>query len=232
MYFLRQFLCIACFTSLPVAGFSQQVIHQGYTFLGRVGKMTRLLQSHDTLYIQQCNRQLACTNNYAERYRILASRQQGEFQLLQVESLDSLHMTPDPYPLTRFSMVVLRNLTSQQVGYNVVNKRSTRQQVAELQISLDDLRQKFYFTFFSDTYLTTLRQLPTIKTMADAERIKAEVQQPEYTALAKAWEATDTGDLYATGLAREILNRACIKLGFSPWLSDEAIITLLQQVKK
>lgn len=217
---------------IPAIGSSQQLLSTSYTFLGRAGKMTRLQQNNDTLFVQTCNRQMDCTNKFAQRFRILAVRQQGESHILQVESLDSISLTPDPYPLTRFSLIVLHKLSTQQVGYYVASRNLTRQQVAEIRLREDDLKDKFYLTFLSDNYLNQLKRLPSLTTSVDADRIKTELQQPEYSRLIKAWQVSDTQDLYATVLAAEMMNRVCIKLGLNPWLADESLQNIVRKGAK
>jgi len=200
---------------------AQVPLATSYTFLGRQGKTTHLWQQHDTLFSRYQPPVLPPDPMPAQRYRILQSTQIEEFRVLQVESLDSIPFSANPWPENRFSIIVLRNVTPQQLGYYDMRLHLTRPALGTVPIIADSLRRRFFFTYYSSAYLETLRQLPAISTKEQAERVLTEIQRPSTQLVAAAWRATDSGDLYATGLIQEILNQACIRAGVSPWKATE-----------
>jgi hypothetical protein len=208
-------LLILLLLGVPVTSSAQQVLQHRYSFVGLDGQLTTLYQSRDTLYEQFCYLDKPCWPKPTHHYRILAAQQQDEFYVLKLEALDSVQLSSTPYPATRFAALILQNLSSQQCGYFLSSRASTQEQIEQLSVSSAELRKKFYFTFFSESYLATQCRRKQLSTKAEADLLGAELKKPEYTALAAAWQANPSGDLYASSLTAELLNRACIRQGFS-----------------
>jgi len=216
---------------LPFVGCSQgqKLLLQDYSFLLTDGEVTKLRQSNDTLYELKCYIDRPCQPRPKSHYKILSSNRIEEFVILKLERLDTIPLTTNPYPATRYSLLAFKTIDNKQLGYLPLALGLTRQQLDTVQTDFKLVNEKFFFTFFSDTYLKELSSLKKVMTKDEAKEIIEIAKRDDYKTLVEKYSKTETRDMYASGLSAEILNRACIEKGFSPIGAGRAINTLMRQ---
>lgn len=216
---------------LPFLACSQteKVLQQDYSFLVTDGGVTKLHQSNDTLYEKKCYIDRPCQARPSSHYKILSSNKTGEFLILKLERLDTISLTTDPYPATRYQVVALKTSGDKELGYLPLSLGLTKHQLDTLKTDISSLEEKFFFTFFSDTYLKELSNLKKVNTKNEADEIIEIAKSDRFKTLVERYSKTETRDLYASGLSAEILNRACIEKGYSPIGAGRAINMLMKQ---
>ena len=225
----RLLLFIALFLVFTCAR-GQRILTQDYNFIGRGMRVSKLHQSNDTIYQFSCNayaKQFYRVKPDAH-YKIISSSKQAEFYILKLEQLDTVSLTTEPYPKTRYSLLILKNGNSKEVGSLPRLLGSTRSQIDTSKVNLTALRNNFYFTYFSDTYMKSLASLKTIATKHDAEVIFETIKDGTFKELIDKYQQTQPGDLYASGLISELINRACINNGYNPLGAQQKINDLLK----
>src|SRR5687768_14645341 len=127
---------------MPFVGCSQEqkVIPQDYSFLLTDGEVTKLHQTNDTLFELKCYINRPCQLRPANHYKILSFKRTGEFVILKLEGLDTIPLTTDPYPATRYSVLALQGIHSKQVGYLRLVAGLTRQQLDSVQTNVPLLK--------------------------------------------------------------------------------------------
>jgi hypothetical protein len=211
---------------LPVVNHAmgQRILVQDYNFIGRGQLAAKLHQSHDTLYYLQCFPGLTgkqgCITKPQAHYKIISSSKIAEFQIVKLEQLDTLSLTSNPYPETRFSLLILAAINDKGIGWLPRRQGSTKSQIDTARINLKTLRNNFYFTYFSDAYLGKLMLLKKIATKQDADNImlalKDAVGRKEIKELVEKYEKTQPIDYYGSGMTSELITRFCIEKGYSP----------------
>jgi hypothetical protein len=215
---------------IPVIGFSQpgKVLTQDYIFLTTNGPIIKLHQRNDTLYELKCFIDGRCLPRQSKHYKIISSDKKGDFIMLKVERLDTIHMTTDPYPLTRYAVLALKGIGSRQLGYLPIETGLIEKQLDTIETNVQLLDGKFFFTFFSQTYIKELSILKKVTTKEEANEILEAAKSDKFKPLADRYAKTKTGDLYNSGFIAELLNRACIEKGYSPIGAAMSINLLLK----
>jgi hypothetical protein len=214
----------------------QTFLTQDYHFIGRGVGTTTLRQSHDTLYLFQDypagfmgrTHSSSQLKRAGQHYKIIASSRSGKFDVLKVEQLDTLALTSEPFPETRYSLVILNHESDNAVGYLSRRFGSTKAAIDTAKMGANALRTSFYFTYFSNAYLKELAGLKKISTREQAQEIFEEVKKGSFKAVMDRYERTKPQDYYASGLTSEIINWACIKKGYSPIGAQQTINALLK----
>jgi hypothetical protein len=216
---------------LPFIGCSQgqKSLLQDYSFLVTDGEVTKLHQSNDTLYELKCYIDRPCQPRPATHYKILSSNTTGEFVILKLERLDTIPLTTDPYPATRYSVLALKTTDNKELGYLPLTLGLTRRQLDTIKTDIPLLKDKFFFTFFSDTYLKELSALKKVTTKDEVMEIIEATKSDNYKTLVEKYSKTETRDMFASGLSTEILNRACIEKGYNPIGAGRIINNLMRQ---
>lgn len=214
----------------PLLGCSQQpqVLLQDYSFLLINGTVTKLHQSNDTLYELKCYIDRPCQPRPAKHYKILSSDKTGDFTILKVERLDTIPLTSDPYPAARYYVLALKSNTDKQLGYLPLVYSVTKKELDTIQTNVRLLEEKFFFTYFSDSYLKELSALKKMATKDDVSQIIDAAKSDKYKPLAQSYAKTETNDIYNTGFSAELLNRVCIENGYNPIGAGEIIDKLLK----
>lgn len=202
----------------PLFGYSQQPrsLFQDYSFLLTNGTVTKLHQSNDTLYELKCYIDRPCQTKPAKHYKILSSDKTGDFTVLKVEQLDTIPLTSDPYPATRYYVLAFKNITDKQLGYLPLVYSVTKKQLDTIQTNVQFLEDKFFYTYFSDSYLKELTALKKMATKEDVTQIIDAAKSDKYMPLAQSYAKTETKDMYNAGFSAELLNRVCIENGYNP----------------
>jgi len=223
---LRIFLIVLTF--IPSLGFCQNPFRllDEYNFLQREGKIFKLYQSQDTLY--EVRKSVYSLDFTAPRkhYKIHGFIEIPNYHLLKLERLDTIPLTTDPYPKTRFLVIAIKDINDKQLGYLPVAGSLTRSQLDSFSISRDSLTQKFSYTYYSNKYMKSFSSIKDITSEKDANKIVKLMKPKRYKKIINAWQATKTGDIWGTGLTAEILNKACLKAGYNPILADQKISAL------
>jgi hypothetical protein len=214
----------------------QTFLTQDYHFIGRGIGTTTLRQSHDTLYLLRDYPAVLAGRTHSasqlkragQHYKIIASARSGKFDILKVEQLDTLALTSEPYPETRYSLVILNHVSDDAVGYVSRRFGSTKAAIDTAKMSANALRTSFYFTYFSDAYMKELAGLKKISTKEQAQEIFEEVKNGAFKAVIDRYERTKPQDYYASGLTSELINLACIKKGYSPIGAQQTMNALLK----
>jgi hypothetical protein len=188
---------------------------QDYQFIEIDAGITRLNKSNDTLYkfryyLDKPNQKLK------EHYKIHSSITKDDFTILKLEQLDTFHRSDIPYPETRYEVVILKNINTKKIGYQLHTFRLTKNQIDTIEIDINSLKDKFFFTFFGDAYYKEVSTMRQIKTKKDVEEIIEEMRKAKYEVLFDRYKRTNITDLWESGFASEFLNRACIEKGFNP----------------
>jgi hypothetical protein len=126
-------------------------------------------------------------------------------------------------------VLAFRTSDDKELGYLPLTFGLTRQQLDTAKTNVSSLKDKFFFTFFSDAYLKELSALKKVITKNEADEIIKVAKSDHFKTLAEKYSITETRDMYASGLSAEILNRACIKRGYSPIGAGRTISSLMKQ---
>lgn len=222
------------FLFFPIFEFTegQNILTQDYSFLGTDGEVSKIRQSNDTLYYFHCYIDRPCQPNPESHSKILGYNTSGDFTIFKLEGLDSIPLTTDPYPETRYSLLALKTINSKQLGVLPLKSGLTRQQIDTIKTDIESLKDKFFFTYFSNSYLMELSTLKKVTTMEDAEAIIDFVKSGKFTHLVERYSKTKIFDLYGSGFSAELLNRACIEKGYNPIGAGRSINNLMREKKK
>jgi len=215
--------------SFVVYSQKQKVLPQDYSFPGTDSGVMKLHQSNDTLYELRCYVDRPCYPEPKKHYKIISARKIEEFTILKLEQLDTIPLTTDPYPATRYSVLALKNIDNNQLGYLPLSLGLTRQQLDTVQTDAQSLKGKFFFTFFSDSFLKELAQLKKVTTKDEAQQIFEAFKSDKFKPLIESYSRTETRDMYGSMLSAEILNRVCIEKGYNPVGAGQTINALMRQ---
>lgn len=206
------------FLFLLSIGCSQKKVSlfQDYNFLVSDGEISKLHQSNDTLYELHCYINQPCQTRPEKHYKILSSQELKNFIILRLERLDTIPLTINSYPPTRYSVGVIKDINNNKLGYLQLILGLTKQQIDTVQIDIRSLNNKFFFTFYSDTYLKEFSSMKKVITKNDVLEIVDALKSDQFKLLAEKYSKTEIGDMYGSGFSAEILNRACIEKGFDP----------------
>jgi hypothetical protein len=125
--------------------------------------------------------------------------------------------------------LALKTTDNKELGYLPLTLGLTRRQLDTIKTDIPLLKDKFFFTFFSDTYLKELSALKKVTTKDEVMEIIEATKSDNYKTLVEKYSKTETRDMYASGLSTEILNRACIEKGYNPIGAGRTINNLMRQ---
>lgn len=211
---------------------AQTVLKQDYNFLGTDGEVSKIHQSNDTLYELHCYIDRPCQPRPENHYKIIGSVIKDQFTLLKLEQLDTIPLSTDPYPPTRYSVLAFKNIDDKHLGSLNLKLGLTKRQLDTVRINVSSLKDKFFFTFFSDASLKELTKLKKLTTMEEAKEVIEAMKSDKFKALAQRYVKTETRDLYAAGFSAEILNRGCIEKGYNPVGAGRTINKLMRKKTK
>lgn len=220
---------VGLFLLLPFFGCSQhkEILVQDYHFLVSDGEVSTLHQRNDTLY--ELHSSDYSSSMVQKHFKIVSARQINEFTILKLERLDTFSLRMDPYPTTRYSVSLFKNIDSTKMSYlETVISGLTKQEIDTVQVSEQSLNDLFFFTYYSDIYLKELSGLKKVTTKEEALEIMEAMKGDEFKLLAEKYAKNPPGDLYGSGFLAEILTKACIEKGYSPIGAGQAINQLLK----
>ncbi|WP_162550036.1 hypothetical protein [Hymenobacter nivis] len=211
---------------------AQRVIYGDYSFIGRGIQTPTLRQCNDTIYQFNCytypgipHRCLAKPSAY---YKIISLISQAPFYVLKLERLDTIPLTSKPYPQTRYSLMILKIINNDELGYLPLRLGSTKIQIDTAQVNIAILRNNFYFTYFSNKYIKDLTRLKLISTKQQAQSIIEIIKGETFKEVIKKYQKTQPIDFYGSGMISELINRACIMEGYNPLNAQQKINDLLK----
>ena len=191
--------------------YSQEVLNDDYYFVS--GKeLTKIQKSNDTIYLYKCNSTFDCLDKYRNHFKILKSEEIENITLLKMERLDSIPMTTDPYPEDRFGIVRIEKLQNGVISYISDPKYYTNNSINNVILNKEYLEDRFGFSFYTKKFLTTLKMDNITKN--DARAILESAK--ENKKIIEKYKQTNTGDIYFSGIASELINIELIKRNLSP----------------
>lgn len=200
-----------------------QILPDDIYFLNLNNKAFKYQQSNDTLYEYRCAPTGECLPEYRKHYRIHRSEVIPPYSILRLERLDTIPLTTKPYPADRYHVFVLKNATAEKVGFAHVRYSLTHEQMESTEIDTVSLSTMFFYTFFSKEYLQEIQSYKKVETKGDVNRLIKKITSKEYQPILDAYNKTEIGDLYGSIITSEMLNKACLELGYSPIGANDVI---------
>jgi hypothetical protein len=176
------------------------ILAQDYNFLMTDGEVTKIRQSNDTLYERDCYVDRPCIKMH---YKIIAIHKTGEFTILTLQSLDTIPPGDALCPGKPYSVMALKSITNDQLGYRPPFACLTHYQLDTFQINNPSLDNKHFLTYYSDSYLKELSTLKRVSSKDDIRKIIEAIENNDFNSGKISYSA-------------EELTKACIENGYNP----------------
>jgi len=225
------FRILAIILFLPFLSFSQieSILNQDYSFLVTDGEVNKFRQSNDTLYQISCSPNQFCEQGTEGKYfRILSSINIDDVIALKLERLDSIPLAIEPFPKNRYCIIALRNINTKTLEYLPLLLGMTKNELDSLDANIPGLKDKFFFTYYSDSYLKELAGFKTVTTKSEAMYLIDAMKSPRYKTLFKAYRNTKTWEMYDSGFNSDLFTRVCIDEGYNPFGAGTATNYLIK----
>lgn len=209
---------------------NQEILTQDYNFLVTDGEISKFHQSNDSLYGLHCYIDQPCQPQPETHFKIISSNKLKNFTIVKLERLDTIPLSIDPYPKTRYSVGIFKDITEKELGYLDFLSGLTKQQMNAVKIETDSLNDKFFFTYYSDAYLKELSTLKKVTTKSQVLEITDVENDEEFKLLAEKYAKTNVGDMYLSGFSAEILTRSCIRKGYDPVGAGRVINKIMREI--
>lgn len=219
------------FVLIPGAALAQskKVLSQSYSFLLIDNEVKKYTQSNDTLYQYHCYVNKPCVPKAEDHYKILSRTNLGEFVVVKMEKLDTLKLTTEPYPAKRYVVMAFKNINSLKAGMLELRFGLSKKQLDTVKVTEAFLKDKFFITLFSETYLQQLAKLKPLTTRQEALDIMNESTNQQFNQLIESYKKTDSRDMYGVRLNAEIFNQICIQKGYNPFGAGWAFSNLMKR---
>ncbi|KQT20668.1 hypothetical protein ASG22_16980 [Chryseobacterium sp. Leaf405] len=212
---------------------NSQTFSEAHYFVGS-DEMHVYKQSHDTLYTSTTfSIEPFDTRKYKNHYKIWeVIDNPSDFIVIKLESLDSIPLTTDPYPKDRFKISVYKKKNKQEITLLMDVSHLTKEQMVNYNIDFAQLKNNFGMSLYSLSYMKELLKLKKVTTKKDANKINNELSNPKYLKFAENYiKQNKLSDSYASILTANLINTACLNLGYSP-IGASFSISIINSNKK
>ncbi|MBD1392241.1 hypothetical protein [Mucilaginibacter glaciei] len=224
----KKILLIIILTTISLNNYAQRIFHDDY-FMVSVDDTKMYRQSNDTLYLFKCSPDFKPFFNIrpSSHFKILSHQLISGYSILKLERLDTIQLTTDPYPLTRYQVLAFNTITADTTGQLTLFKGLTKKQLDE--VNIPNLTGKFFSTLISRTYKKKLEVLKSVVTKQDAATIIATLKSNKYNNLVNNYKSTNINDMYNSIINAELLYHACIDNGYNPINASNKIGAILKE---
>lgn len=206
----------------------KKILSQPYSFLAVDGEVRKMEQRNDTLYMFKCYTTQPCLPTPVQHYKILSSSSKEGFVILKLKGLDSVSAISRNDTATNYAMLAFKNINNKEAGLLPLRYDLSKKQLDTATTDIASLKEKFFFTYFSDSYLKELSSLKKITTLEEIKTMTQTIRQDSavYKPIVQSYTKTQSYDMYAVGINSEILNRVCIRNGYNPFGAGEVFTKL------
>ncbi len=186
----------------------------------------KLTVSRDTVVFSGCRYNLQCYEAFKRHFLVQRYINQGDLHILLVEQLPSPSF---PWKGDKYKVLAIKELDRN--GFQLVEEAVFFPAVDAIRYEEMNFYAKFSFSYHSEKRLSEMKKLKSIHGLTKEEFVQMrEYMQNELSdKVAEQLRITKTGDVYGTGIAREMWNLTALKFGYSP-LTEER--TLNEVIKK
>ena len=179
------------------------IISQDYSSLSTVGGTYKYRQSNDTLYEYDCSDKQPCDFKTFSRHKIVEVKKIGIYTLLHLRRFDTIPLNENLCPEKDYSIMALKFIDTNQIGFQLINCCLTRKQFDTIQPNLTRLNESKFSIYYSDNYLKKILGLKSVFKKQDVEEIINSFGDNNFK-------------LRRISYSRKELYEACIDKGFSP----------------
>ncbi|TYB76936.1 hypothetical protein [Bizionia myxarmorum] len=192
--------------------FAQSLLNEKYYFVNGT-ELFGIKRSNDTIYEFKCRPDFKCSSNNRKRFVVLESKIFGNQKILKIERIDSIPLTTNPIPEDRYKILGLEKLTDKKLKIVNETTKYTLDSITKIDLNSELLKDKFGFTYYTESFLTDLEtnyEITNEQAVEIFEDIKENIQTVEL------YKETKTGDIYGSGITAELIAIEMIKLKLSP----------------
>lgn len=194
----------------------QKRVSGDFYFVMNDGEVTKLSLGSDTVFEYKCYATKECVEKPQKHYKIVdGTFKEGKY-LLKLERLDTIQLTKYPYPDNRFSILILNQIDSNRISFIQQLYGLNKNDISKNYVDTFETKNKFGFTYYSSNYYEKLKKLKIISNKNEVEQIISVIKTKKFVQLIELYKVSHPSDMYAAGLSAELLNQACIDLGFNP----------------
>lgn len=197
---------------------NSQIFKEPYYFVGP-DEMHVYKKSNDTLYTSTTfSVKLPEATKYRGHYKIWSVKENSsDITIMRLENLDSIPLTTNPYPEDRFRIFVFKkNSEKEAVLINDIG-HLTKQELANYNTDTIQSKKIIGMKLYSLSYIKELMKLKRVANKSDVDKINNELNNPKYLNLIEDYKkGNKLSDPYASILAADLINTACLNLGYSP----------------
>lgn len=195
-----------------------QIFKEPYYFIGP-DEMHVYKSSNDTLYTSTTfSLQQPTTKKYRNHYKIWDVKENpSDMVIMKLESLDSIPLTTEPYPDDRFRIFVYKKNGNKEL--TIINNIShlTKQKMTDYNTDTIQSKTSIGMKLYSLTYMKEFLMLKKVVTKKDVDKINEELNDPKYLTFVEDYKKEiKLFDPYASILTANLINTACLNLGYSP----------------
>ncbi len=197
---------------------NSQVFKEPYYFVGS-DEMYVFKQSHDTLYTSTTfSLRPYNTKKFKNHYKIWGvNKKPLDLLIVKLESLDSIPLTTDYYPNDRFRIFVFKVKNEKTLTMIGDINHLTKQKMMDYNTDSIQSKLNLGMDLHSLSYMKELLKLKKVNTKKDVDKINNELDNPKYLAFIENYKNENMlPDPYASILKANLINKACLNLGYSP----------------
>lgn len=214
---MKKIFLLFCLVNLSFL-VKSQLLKEPYYFIG-TDEMHIYRQSNDTLYVSTAfSLESFNKKKYKSHYKIWSVKEiPQDILAVQLESLDTIPLTTDPYPEDRFKIFIYKKPSDKEIVLVRSINDLTKDKMINYNVDIIKVKSNFGMNLFSLSYMKQLLKFKKVTTKEDADKINNELNDPKYLTFAEEYmKQNKLRDPYATILLATLTNNACIKLGYSP----------------
>jgi glycosyltransferase involved in cell wall biosynthesis len=224
----KNILGVLILTLISLSVSAQRILNDAY-YMVSVDDTKMYRQSNDTLYQYKCSSEFNpfFSIKPVSHYKILSCKLLSVYSILKLEKLDTLQLTTDPYPLTRYQVLVFNKNKDETIGQLMLFRGLTKDALNN--VTIPDLSNKFFSTLISSAYKKKLIDLKPVASKQDVDVIIASLKSDKYKEMINRYKMTDLSDMYNSIINSELLYHACVDNGYNPINASNRIGALLKE---
>ena len=191
---------------------SQNLLDDKYYFVNGT-ELFGIKISGDTIFEFKCNSDFQCSDNYRKKFKILKNKMFGQKEILAIERIDAIPLSSNPIPADRYKLIGFEKIGKGKLKFINEAKTYTLDSLSAIPFEIQFLRDKFGFTYYTESFLTELQTEYEIS-LEQAQKIFSDIRTN--IEILELYKKTKTGDIYGSGITAELIATEMIKLNLSP----------------